>query len=242
MEIATSLPIKLDGTYNTRELGSYLTEDGKVTKTHRYLRSDGLSNITENDLNILYNYGVKLVIDLRSATETKKTSYNLKEDMVYLNFPLLDQIQSSGFSMEELPKSMGELYISIMEMSKSTIAGILRAMANAGNSCVLFHCAAGKDRTGVTSMLLLKQAGVPNDTIVADYAVTEVYMEKVLRAQIEAEEEKGLQIPDDMILSKAPNMVMAIKHLENTYGTVDNYMLSIGMTPQEIQNLKTRLV
>lgn len=242
MEISTSLPIKLDGTFNTRELGGYETVDGKITKTRRYLRSDGLANITESDLDILHDYGVKSVIDLRSDTETKKSSYNLKREMKYLNFPLLDQVQSSGFSMKDLPKSMGELYIRIMEMSKSTVANILKAMAKAGDSCVLFHCTAGKDRTGVTAMLLLKQVGVPNETIVADYAITEVYMEKVLRAQIEAEAGKGIKIPDDMILSKAYNMEMAIDHLEHTYGTVEDYMQHIGITLEEMNRLKTRLI
>lgn len=64
--IRANRPLALAGTRNTRELGGYATADGKITRTHAFLRSDGLSRLTDADLHKLLDYGVGCVVDLRS--------------------------------------------------------------------------------------------------------------------------------------------------------------------------------
>ncbi|MFR1807919.1 MAG: tyrosine-protein phosphatase, partial [Pygmaiobacter massiliensis] len=64
--ICSSQPLPLCGTRNTRDLGGYPAADGAVTKTHRFLRSDGLAALTQPDIEFLLAYGVGCVVDLRS--------------------------------------------------------------------------------------------------------------------------------------------------------------------------------
>ena len=91
----------------------------------------------------------------------------------YVHIPMLDQLNSSGFR-GALPECMFDVYRDLLDDSASSIRRVFEALDTDG--CALFHCRAGKDRTGVIAMLLLGLAGVSDDDIVADYVATQRYM------------------------------------------------------------------
>jgi protein-tyrosine phosphatase len=125
-KIKVSEPLALDGAYNVRDLGGYRTAAGKTTKYKKFLRADSLHNLTTEDQDMLYGYGVRTVIDVRSTAEAEKSADAIdRTKMEYLGYPLLDNVQSR-FLQGELPEDMGEMYIELVESSKSVFADIFR--------------------------------------------------------------------------------------------------------------------
>ena len=130
---------------------------------------------------------------------------------------MLDQLNSSGFR-GALPACMFDVYQSLLDNDASSIRSVMEALDGPG--CSLFHCRAGKDRTGVVAMLLLGLAGVDDEFIVEDYRVTQDYMGRGLRAQ-----RAGVSI---LLLKKVPRclfesapleMERTLEHLHARYGT-----------------------
>lgn len=130
---------------------------------HQFLRCDSLHKLTDADRNMLEEYGVAAVVDLRSSREVEQAPYVWKnsDSVAYYSVALLDQMNSSGFQ-GEFPKSMSELYIRLLEGNKKEFAEIFHIMSRYPEKCVAFNCTAGKDRTRVTAMLLLGLADIQN--------------------------------------------------------------------------------
>ena len=172
--ICVNAPLVLAGTRNTRELGGYPAACGRKTRRHAFLRSDGLSGLTDKDVQMLLDYGVCCVVDLRSESETAAAPSRLADvpGVDYYSIPMLDEAASQGFT-GGMPERMGDVYVKLLSGRGDAFARIIRIFAQHSGGTVLFNCTAGKDRTGVTAMLLLLLAGVPCEIVVADYSVSE---------------------------------------------------------------------
>lgn len=158
---------------NVRDLGGYETAHG-LTQAHRFVRTGGTRSITDDDLARFKDWGVTRVVDLRSAGEIPQLTCRFaKVDWVtWTNVPLYDYDLSSPALMP-LRDTGGYLAKGYLHMlaSKDALKRIFSALAQAeSHECVLFHCAAGMDRTGVLAMLLLGLADAPRAQIIADYA------------------------------------------------------------------------
>lgn len=238
----TSKPLELMGAYNVRDLGVYVNESNQKLKEHQFLRADSLHQLTEKDREMLISYGVKAVIDLRSQREKKQAPcvWENSEQVDYYSVPMLDEMNSNGFQ-GEMPHSMAELYIKLLENGKEEYAEIFRTMCKYEDGCVIFNCTAGKDRTGVTAMLLLALAKVEPGVITQDYSVSAVYMEPVFKRQKEQMREFGMEIPEYMLESQKEQMEITLNYLYENYGTVESYLEDIGLTEEEIRVLKEKL-
>ena len=235
-------PLPLEGTGNTRELGGYRTVGGGRTVPGRFLRSDGLQELTGEDNRSLYEYGVRCVLDLRSELEVGQQPDALQEGFVYRRFPLIDHIQSDNMA-GLLPATMEEMYCSLLDGSGDTLAAIFREMLRYPGDCVLFHCTAGKDRTGVVSMLLLALAGVDEDTIVADYAATEALMkEKFNRQRAKLRTLMGIEVPEYVGWSRPESMERTLRHLRERYGGAKAYLIRIGLSEEECCRLRRQML
>ena len=167
--------VKLEGCFNFRDLGGYATAAGRRVRTGCVYRSDGLQHLTAADLDHLCD-DLKLgaVIDLRGNDEVAEAgSGPIAARAVTLHrLPLFPETRSRAgerrVSSSQLA-NMGELYFVMLTLAREPIARVVKLLAEADVPTV-FHCAAGKDRTGVISALLLSILGVPDSTIVADYA------------------------------------------------------------------------
>ena len=225
----------LQGTHNTRELGGYPLKEGRQTKKNRFLRSDSLCGITLEDRQLLKRKGLSLVIDLRSQYEQEQ-SPDPKLGVPHLSFPLLDQV-NSGMSAAGFPSNMGDVYIGLLDHSQNTIKRVFEAMADT-EGCILFHCTAGKDRTGVTAMLLLDLAGVEEALIIEDYAASALNLYPHLEDQMEMLKKMGVKDPDAVLGSPKSNMIRTLEHLRKTYGTAEKYLRQIGVSDAKIEVLK----
>lgn len=158
---------------NVRDLGGYDTPQGP-TRTHRFVRTGGTRSMSDDDLARFRDWGVTRVIDLRSAGEIPNLTCRFaKQNWVsWTNVPLYDYDLSSPALMP-IRDTGGYLASGYLHMlaSRDALKRIFACIAPAAaGECVLFHCAAGMDRTGVLAMLLLGLADVPRTQIIADYA------------------------------------------------------------------------
>lgn len=247
--VTASHPLPLEGAGNVRDLGGYPVGNlGAETRTSPsvFLRADALAELTENDIEILKSHRLTTVIDLRSSFEIQakpdpfgagSPHPEIREEQI----TLLDQMNSSSFATG-LPSSMAELYISLLDKQAKELGRVVTMLADAPG-CALFHCSAGKDRTGVVAMLLLKAADVPDAAIVADYAATERYMGERFSRQRAELERAGITVPDAMFASKPQSMEQALEHLASSYGSVERYLTEYADCPRKsIDVIKAKLL
>ena len=239
-----SKPLNLTGAKNIRDLGGYRTIDGHVTRTHALLRADTLHNLTEEDGMQLYQYGLRCIIDLRSIDEVQREPDWLPlryPDIEYLNVPIQDHVRAARYK-EEFPPSMWQLYCWLLEDSKDSFLRIFQTILCYTEVCVLFHCSGGKDRTGTVAMLLLKLAGVDEETIIGDYSATEELMKDIFPRQVADLEARGLVVPGYIMESPPKNMEITLNYLRENYESIEAYFSSLKLTMKEINCLKKQLL
>lgn len=228
--------LPLNSLENCRELGGYNTKNGKQTKWHSFLRSDNMSNLTQEEITFLKEYGIKTVVDLRGEDETKIYKNPLAEmDFCdYHNIPLMGQRTTEmDFSQESF---MGDFYVNLLE-EVSSIKQLFDTIDQAKEGCVVFHCMAGKDRTGIVAMLLLGIAGVDKKDIVSNYEVTYSNLESLQKY-------KNLsgKIPQSYLYSSREYIVRAYEHIIDTYASFDNYLVSKGIESEVIDRVRERIL
>ena len=225
-----SVPLPLKSVRNVRDLGGYpfTAENGAcgVTAFRAFVRAGSLRGISAGDIEALRQYGVRRIVDLRSPFELKHMpddfSRGRRYDFEYVSVPMLDQLNSNGFG-DALPERMSDVYIQLMDEDADDIRAAMEALDGEGAS--LFHCRAGKDRTGVIAMLLLGLAGVDDDFIVADYEVSDRYMGHGLQAQrLLVSLVLRKRAPKCLFESNPEEMRQALAHLHTTYGTARTYL------------------
>lgn len=220
--------IPLEGVLNVRDLGGYACPGG-ATRWNCVYRSAGLHGATAGDVDQLQRRGIKLVLDLRYPHEVSALPDAAIPGAQNLNFPLL-----GDFPLEKLPvngevkstKSLYRMYRLVLIHGGEAILGAFRALL-ACDGAVLFHCASGKDRTGIFAMLLLSLAGVDWADILADYEVSELYLEG--------------KTPD-ISGSNVHNMRVLRQILESRYGSPREYLLGLGASEEELEAFRARFV
>lgn len=229
--------LPLEGAPNTRDLGGYPCKEGH-TRWGRFLRSAGLSELSPADIEYLREFGLTTVVDLRSQYEREHMPSKLEGQagITVHSVPLLDQVNSTNYE-GDLPGTMSGLYISLLDTNRAEMQQIFTCLADA-QGVALFHCTAGKDRTGVVAMLLLNLAGVHSRDIVADYAVTEIYMQRVFATELK----QRAEIPQHVLRSLPESMERVLLHLEETYQNAENYLKTIGLPAEKLAALKQKMI
>lgn len=228
--------LPLDGIENCRELGGYGTKEGEQIKWHTFLRSSDMGNATEEDILFLKEYGVATIIDLRGADEAETLRNPLAEENFceYYNIPLFIQPLTDLTLPQDL--DMGEFYISLLEKT-TTLKKIFETINQAKPGTILFHCMAGKDRTGVLAMLLLGLAGVEKKDIVSNYEVTYSNLESFHKHDILPE-----GIPIEFLFSKREYIAHAYDYIIQNYESIENYLRTKNIDQEVIDGVKERLL
>lgn len=236
--------LPLQGAVNARDLGGYPAQGTAQTAWHRFVRSDALSDLTDSDIEFLRGYGVGLVIDLRGQSEAQeRPDRPLGPGITYTNITLVNFDAASAHDMKQrLAHGIshpGEAYVQILQ-STSAMARVIRAiLATPPTTCVLFHCQAGKDRTGALSMVLLDLAGVARWDIITNYAQTSTNLMRLDWYPRELERAGNLR---DLLDSLPTTIAYAYDYLHTHYGSAQGYLTACGLSPSEIQALRSRLL
>lgn len=236
MSISVSKPLPLTGAFNVRDLGGYPTATG-ATRYRQFLRADSLHALSEADKRFLYDYGVRCIIDMRGGSELARALFKAPDNIFYVNLPLLDHINSNELE-DEFPSSLRELYIDgLLKDSKEQIGRVLHTAAAYPEDCVLFNCSAGKDRTGMIAMLLLKLGGVPNEVIVKDYSASEHYMKQVFAEQLARLRRMGMTNLEHLFRSEPADMEAALAYFDGAYASCREYLEYISLPEDDIRSL-----
>lgn len=240
-----NMPMKLEGSYNTRDLGGYPVQGGGNTANGQFLRSDKPTRFTEADKQRLYDYGVRLVVDFRSFGETQREPCALKDykDIEYINPQLIDNIHSNIDGARQFSKTLSDLYIGFLDNKRDVFLPVFKTILDRHmDDCVFFNCTAGKDRTGTFAMILLKLAGVPDDVIVIDYKPTGDNIKEDMDKLLYASGRVATPEFEDMLRSRPIHMEKTLEHFNNTYGTMESWLGLVGLTQTEIAQLKNKIL
>ncbi len=231
-----SRSLEFDGCVNFRDLGGYPTVDGHRLGWRRLFRADGLSKLSDADHRRLEGLGVVTVIDLRTVDEAEQRG-RFPVDRVpvrYFDLPLTDVLPTP----EELPSWREASYVAgryaQMVAEGGPALGVAFEVLGAGDSLpAVFHCSAGKDRTGVLAALILAFLGVPDETIVGDYSLSAQAMVRLLE-RLKAEYPDAVEEVERFapaVLQVVPEtMEEFLASLRADYGGYDGLADALGVT------------
>jgi protein-tyrosine phosphatase len=236
--------IALEGAVNFRDLGGYATLDGRRTRWRVLFRADGLSELSQTDFSVMRDLGIRTVVDLRSGHEVEQSRFDVEAHPVdFHHFPFIDQLPDVE-QWDRRPGLLGAQYIEMLDDAAPQIIGALEVLTAPDSRPAVFHCTAGKDRTGLLSALVLSLLGVPEETVVADYALSGEAMER-LRAKliVKYPDSKDTITGIDEVFSANPaNMVNLFAYLREHYGSVTEYAVTVGVPDAVVARLRDELL
>jgi protein-tyrosine phosphatase len=238
----------LEGGYNVRDLGGYPTEDGRLTQWKTLLRSGNLDKLSPTAQQNLIDYGVKTIIDLRDESEVEgwPNVFERSTLVVYRHLPLI----GNGLSQDEVWKAksanyqtLKDLYAIYLQDCQRQIGTIVSAITDS-EGCTLFHCYAGKDRTGIIAALILRTMGVSPDVIAEDYALTEEQIKHLHTSWLQWATENGQDMArfEEEISAKAATMMGLLETITQEYGDAQGYLARCSVSESQIERLRARYV
>lgn len=231
--------IKLDGCNNLRDLGGYEGVLGS-TRWHTCYRCD-LPLLNKEGWDYLYeNCNLRCVIDLRSSAEQEMQTYdNQNSNINYIHIPLIKE-EARQDGMKAFAQSMAESYLQIILHAPENVVSVLTQIATTlqQDGAVLYHCTAGKDRTGIISFILLRLCGVENSDIMADYQVSSTYnfygnssSNELLKAMANTQSEWMHSNPEAL-----GNLISYFAEHD-----IEDFLLEHGMRQEDIKIIKEKL-
>jgi protein-tyrosine phosphatase len=238
--------IPLEGCLNFRDLGGYPTADGRAVRWRQVFRSDALHLVNDADLAHLRDeIGLREVIDLRSSAEVRSEGQGPLErgEARIHHVPLFDGEVREEDRERVAQITLADRYVFMAELAGDRIARVVTLLAEADAPAV-FHCAAGKDRTGVVSAIVLGLLGVPDEVIVADYAATRESLDAIVDRlnALEGYRTMLAALPPDTMHANPETIVEFLERLRTRFGSVEDYALASGVATPAIERLRARLI
>lgn len=246
----------MSGSVNFRDLGGYTTADGRAVRWGRVYRSGTLAEIDESGIVQIEKLGIETVFDLRSAEERTAAASRLPSSVTTLHVPIKDPsrfgrlriLQVLLFRRNHLADVLFDAYTRVMLDGNGKVLGSILSDIADSSAPVLIHCTAGKDRTGLTSALLLELLGVPRESIVGDYALSARFEAQIAR-RLDGDLRvlRKLRLTEAQIaplLTATPNTIRnALAYLDDKYDSVESYVLQqCGVHVATLDKLRSRLL
>ncbi len=240
----TERPIRrfrLEHAGNIRDIGGYEAEDGKATRFGCLLRGSGLHNLDAAEWRKLTDYGVRTVLDLRSLAEIEMNGDNVPEGVEWFHCPLqrsqIDNKDISASAAKAFKGSLTQGYLDMVTENGDLLAAAVKQLiAGLEKGAVLFHCSAGKDRTGVLASTILYLCGVSDEDMIADYEITYTYNKKVLECMLETMDPESAEKMRPYLYSRAENMEAQVKNYHEL--GLEQHLKQYGVTAGEVRRLK----
>lgn len=267
-----SQSLSLTGVGNARELGGYTTEDGKTVKRGVLLRTAKLVNATEEDIaRLLSAYHLAVDVDFRGDNEVERAPDPVMEGVEYLNIHILDDsmgpseeleaeiaaLEAQGVEIDKITEIRlfmkyggftDQMYVDFLssDVGKAGYSRFFQALlALPEDGAILFHCSQGKDRTGCGAMLILFALGVDEETVMADFMLTNEYNAALIAEERQYLIENGVGEDELETFMKSMDQVFpefmenAIQWMTEAYGSPLGYITgALGVTDEDIQLLR----
>ncbi len=241
--------VRLDAVHNFRDMGGYPTADGRTTRWRRLFRADGLYRLTPEDLEVIRGLGLRTVIDLRTFLELDErgTFPHDQHPVAFHHVPVIDSTWSAADAEQATDAAdfLEDAYLSILDQGSARLAEAFTMLCEPDALPAVFHCAAGKDRTGMLAMMVLGCLDVSDEYIVADYALTAEGMERMREwAKREYPELFERIAAGPAVFSSAvpEAMMRMIGHLRQRHGSILEFVLGLGVSPDAIEHLRRELL
>lgn len=236
--------IAFERLHNFRDLGGYSSDDGRTVRWGRLYRSDSLAKLGGEDWDRFLALGVRTVIDLRYPWEIEaKGRVPHRDGLAYFNL----SVEHRPYDQAEIDpdvdpwRFLADRYAEVALDGAKELRRALDVIATADDP-VVFHCASGKDRTGLLAVLVLSLLGVAEEDIAADFALTELATERLIADWHAAHPGRTLRWPG---YGRAPAEIIRLfmADLAADHGSVRRYVTDhLGFDEQRIAGLRDRLL
>lgn len=243
---------------NFRDIGGYSATKGKMVKYDCIYRSGDLSRIDAKDLSLIENIGIKTVYDLRHTGEVEELPNDLPKSIKQVHIPIYNADEQPGglwrtISRYNLDHYWEEFYVkTLIDDNAKHYGELINTIVKRDNYPIVIHCTAGKDRTGIAIALILLAIGVPEDTVIADYTLSNngfprilAYAQDKFNKHPVAMSILNIEAIDlyPFFLAKRRTISISLDHIKNKYGTYENYLIKAAdVDPKSILLLKNRLL
>ena len=257
MDAATRL-VPLEGAFNFRDLGGYRGTGGREVRWGRLYRSDTLHELTPEDIGRLADLGLRTVVDLRTERELARTGRGPLEhhDVAFHHLAVVKEgvageAGPAGAADREAVAApapagddLAERYLWYLEVGGDALAEALTLLGSDEHYPLVFHCAAGKDRTGVLAALVLDLCGVARDDIVADYVITAERMGFIMdRYRADPRfAERVASVPASRFSVEAPTMERFLDELAGRFGGARGWARTAGVPDAALDALPELLL
>ena len=228
---------------NCREMGGMPLPGGKTFRKGIFIRCGSPEHLTPEQVKEVKDYGVKTVIDLRAPEEMKESGnpYADDRDVSFYNIPLFNgnPNDTKDAAMDFIrTHTLGDYYVIIAEEMADRLVRIMRILLNC-EGLAMFHCAHGKDRTGVVAALLYLICGASREDIILNYKVSYDYLKFYLEPAMQ-------KMPDDLkhcLRSDAHNMKTFLDYIDSRWnGNAAGFLTANGLRPEEVEAIRNKCI
>lgn len=244
------------GTLNFRDLGGYPVSGGGRTAWGRIFRSDNFATVEPAAWRRLHEMGLREIFDLRHDAERQRQPTSIPDDLDLAVsilaiggeaaeaadvIGLLTSSGGQGFGLDY----MVTMYHELLDAHRGVFVELLTHLSDPQRLPAVFHCTAGKDRTGVAAALVLSLMGVDRETVLDDYELTTRYRSgrriEALRPQLEA---AGVDVEAvrPFLSAPRPALAAALAAVDDRHGSVEAFLLGGGLSPAAIDRLRGSLI
>jgi protein-tyrosine phosphatase len=250
--VAADRRVPFEGIQNFRDLGGYRTRSGGMVRWGLVFRADALHGLSASDLALYGQLGLTTVYDLRRDVEREQLPNPVpSRPLTVLSEPVGGQSVAVATAAERLTADDGErvlleLYLGLIDNAAVQIGELFGGLAAPDGLPAVFHCHAGKDRTGIAAALLLEALGVERDPVLDDYELTARYRRREHQdTSFQRLVEAGMTPEAAAGVLSAPRWAMeqALADLDRRHGGVEPYLTGpAGLSPADLHTLRDRLV
>jgi len=192
--------VSFEGAFNVRDLGGLTTANGSDVRRGLVFRAASPRRLTTTDREKVSELGISHVLDLRTGDEAELGSWAVPGRITRHNFAVIDVMPDPENPPSDLPpvvdaNALAERYAYRLRNGAATFVAAAQTLTRNAEAGVLFHCSAGKDRTGILAAFVLQALGVDDETIVEDYALSREPLQRQIEHQL------ANPLPDDSDLS-----------------------------------------
>jgi len=246
--------LKIPRVSNFRDMGGYLTGDGRTVKWGQLYRSGHLADLTPRGLDLLTNLDLSTTIDFRSTYEAQRHPDRVPSDVRTIHLPVMDQANREmsqeireriknnhmeGFSPEHL---IIKAYRQFPTEFTPAFKTFIHAVLDAKGKPVLWHCTAGKDRTGYATAILFQILGVDQETIYRDYLLSNQYVKRLNKKTLSAIFVRGFKayrMIKPLMGVQLDWLKAAFDTLDEEWGSFESYVSDgLSLSPSDVRQLQ----
>ena len=240
--------VDLEGPSNFRDLGGLPTVDGGRVRTGLLYRSDSLALLSEADVDrVTGELGLRRVVDLRSGPEIGRHGQTdlSAVGVEIVHAPIVDETRGEQRGIEDPARlTLDRIYLLMLERFRDRFGAAVAALADPAHQPAVFHCAAGKDRTGLIGALILETCGVERRLVIEDFLLTNDRMDTMIdrHRSHAAARDKDPEIERQTLFPTAENIALMLDGLDATYGSAAEYLAGAGLGEARVEGLRGLLV